>query len=323
MMWYYVWYILTFLCLMLLNAAKRNLKKTLLGPRSSNQLLTCLFTTQAYPLQQQNAIQVTNYESSTDNKPTHTKKKIKATGNNTKKKNVKKSEAIKIVNDTVKSNGDENIIKEISNEVKNQLSSASKLTLPVMKKIKGMESSKAKSRRQSTDIVWPNVSKDDFDTKKKVDQVSVTNRKGQLSGTNNTKAKKKSDPSKKIMETTTSRVSGVINDYETHSLDYSPEVVLIEAEEHFHEQSKFEDIDGSVDQHVCNVEIQGDMAKPLCGNAPGEYFEGPAKYKDGTPGGRLFKEETLAEMDAYLYLGKVSCQPEFEFVILLDGDSGI
>lgn len=322
-MWYYVWYILTFLCLMLLNAAKRNLKKTLLGPRSSNQLLTCLFTTQAYPLQQQSAIQVTNYESSTDNEPTHTKKKIKATGNNTKKKNVKKSEAVKIVNDTVKSNGDENIIKEISNEVKNQLSSASKLTLPVMKKIKGMESSKAKSRRQSTDIVWPNVSKDDFDTKKKVDQVSVTNRKGQLSGTNNTKAKKKSDPSKKIMETTTSRVSGVINDNETHSLDYSPEVVLIEAEEHFHEQSKFEDIDGSVDQHVCNVEIQGDVAKPLCGNAPGEYFEGPAKYKDGTPGGRLFKEETLAEMDAYLYLGKVSCQPEFEFVILLDGDSGI
>ncbi|XP_058961584.2 DNA-directed RNA polymerase, mitochondrial [Pocillopora verrucosa] len=284
--------------------AKRNLKKSLLGPRSSNQLLTCLFTTQAHPLQQQNAIQVTNYESSTDNEPTHTKKKIKATGNNTKKKNVKKSEAVKIVNDTVKSNGDENIIKEISNEVKNQLSSASKLTLPVMKKIKGMESSKAKSRRQSTDIVWPNVSKDDFDTKKKVDQVSVTNRKGQLSGTNNTKAKKKSDPSKKIMETTTSRVSGVINDNETHSLDYSPEVVLIEAEEHFHEQSKFEDIDGSVDQHVCNVEVQGDVAKPLYGNAPGEYFEGPAKYKDGTPGGRLFKEETLAEMDAYLYLGK-------------------
>ena len=236
---------------------------------------------------------------------------------------MKKSEAVKIVNDTVKSNGDENIIKEISNEVKNQLSSASKLTLPVMKKIKGMESSKAKSRRQSTDIVWPNVSKDDFNTKKKVDQVSVTNRKGQLSGTNNTKAKKKSDPSKKIIEMTTSPVSGVINDNETHSLDYSPEVVLIEAEEHFHEQSKFEDIDGSVDQHVCNVEVQGNVAKPLCGNAPGEYFEGPAKYKDGTPGGRLFKEETLAEMDAYLYLGKVSCQPEFEFVILLDGDSGI
>ncbi|PFX31945.1 DNA-directed RNA polymerase, mitochondrial [Stylophora pistillata] len=286
--------------------AKSNLKNTLLRRGSSNQPFIYLFTTQAYPLRQQNAIQITNYVSSTDSKSTsQAKKKIKVTENNAKKRNVKKSEAVKIVNDTVKSNEDENMIKEISNEVKNQLSSASKLTLPLMKKSKGKESSKAKSRRQSTEIVWPNASKDDISSKRKLDQVSVTNQKGKLHVTNKTKAKKKSDPSKTIVDTKISPMSGFISDNETHSLDYSPEAVLIEAEEHFHEQSKFGDIDSSLDQHVCDVEVQRDVAKPLSENASGQYFEGPAKYKDGTPGGRLFKEETLAEMDAYLYLRKV------------------
>lgn len=54
-----------------------------------------------------------------DNELIYIKKKIKVIGNNIKKKNVKKSEVVKIVNDIVKLNGDENIIKEISNEVKN------------------------------------------------------------------------------------------------------------------------------------------------------------------------------------------------------------
>ena len=34
----------------------------------------------------------------------------------------------------------------------------------------------------------------------------------------------------------------------------------------------------------------------------------PKKFREGTVGGRLFEEQTLAEIDGYLYLGKVSCE---------------
>ena len=229
--------------------------------------------------------------------------------NNKKKTNEKSAETVEIVKNNAKSNEVANIVIDINNAVKNQLSSASKLTFPPKKKSKGTENSKTKSKTENAKIVGTNLNNDDINTKGRWDIVSVTNTKEELYGKGKNKAKKKSKTPKTTTEAKTLSVRDSVSDHETHSLDYSPETVLIEAEEDLHEGSKFDDIHGSVDQHVCDVEVQSDVAETHSKDVAGQHFEGPSKYKDGTPGGRLFKEETLAEMDAYLYLGKVSCQP--------------
>lgn len=85
---------------------------------------------------------------------------------------------------------------------------------------------------------------------------------------------------------------------EVHTLDYSPEAVLIAAEEDLADTDK-----GIFVDHALQLKTEAHSK-----NEPEQHSEvsGPGKFKEGTPGGRLFKEETLAEIDAYLYLGKVS-----------------
>ena len=95
---------------------------------------------------------------------------------------------------------------------------------------------------------------------------------------------------------------------EAHPLDFSPESVLIEAEEDLQGDSKFKDthVIDSADVEVESVEDPTLQSKEESHSESeiGQHFK-QRSFKDGTPGGRLFKEETLAEIDAYLYLGKV------------------
>ena len=111
-------------------------------------------------------------------------------------------------------------------------------------------------------------------------------------------------------------IESVGND-EAHPLDYNPEAVLIEAEEdlHLHDgRSRSEDIHECDGQHLADMDSdvdpalfhREDVAKPQAQS--GQHISGSPNrlFREGTPGGRMFKEETLAEMDAYLYLGKVS-----------------
>lgn len=99
---------------------------------------------------------------------------------------------------------------------------------------------------------------------------------------------------------------------EVHTLDYCPEAVLIAAEEDLHGGSQSEGIAVSdlADMDKESVVDHGLQSKTEAHseNEPEQHSEvsGPGKFKEGTPGGRLFKEETLAEIDAYLYLEKVS-----------------
>ena len=95
---------------------------------------------------------------------------------------------------------------------------------------------------------------------------------------------------------------------EAHPLHFCPDAVLIEAEEDLQENSKFKDahVINSIDVEVESVEdltLQSKTGTHIQ-SEPEQHFK-DRSFKDGTPGGRWFKEETLAEIDAYLYLGKV------------------
>lgn len=112
---------------------------------------------------------------------------------------------------------------------------------------------------------------------------------------------------------TSPSIESLDND-EAHSLHFSPEAVLIEAEEDLQGDSEFKDthVIDSADVEVESVEDPTLQSKveSHTESEPGQHFK-DRLFKDGTPGGRLFKEETLAEMDAYLYLGKVGCKLSF------------
>lgn len=99
-----------------------------------------------------------------------------------------------------------------------------------------------------------------------------------------------------------------LNNDEAHPLHFSPDFDFTEVEEDLQGDSKFEDA------HVidlADVEV-GSVEDPTLQSKTGTRIESEPEqhfkdrsFKDGTPGGRWFKEETLAEIDAYLYLGKV------------------
>lgn len=124
-----------------------------------------------------------------------------------------------------------------------------------------------------------------------------------------------------------------------HPLDYSSEAVLVEEEDVPHEKREISDSDHEVDTpHLSNtrkefnsnaydqelditdtrhniseskVETLEDVVvldelDIIAGSSSDDHIQIPKRYQEGTAGGRLFKEQTLAEIDGYLYLGKVS-----------------
>ena len=95
---------------------------------------------------------------------------------------------------------------------------------------------------------------------------------------------------------------------EAHPLHFSPDAVLMEAEEDLQGDSEFKDahVIDSPDVEVESIEDPTLQSKTgtRIKSEPERHFK-DRSFKDGTPGGRWFKEETLAEIDAYLYLGKV------------------
>ena len=104
---------------------------------------------------------------------------------------------------------------------------------------------------------------------------------------------------------------------EEHPLDYSPEAILVEEEEGPHEKTEIKDVDEASASHLANTEKELDI-DPDHGELDGKqdvavvlddldsFSDPPKRYEEGTVGGKLFKEQTLAEIDGYLYLGKVS-----------------
>ena len=112
---------------------------------------------------------------------------------------------------------------------------------------------------------------------------------------------------------------------EEHPLDYSPEAILVDEEEHLHEQTEINNADEASASHSANTEklldtdpdhgdldAKEDVAAVL--DDPDSFSDPhfddsvhtPRRYQEGTVGGKLFKEQTLAEIDGYLYFGKVS-----------------
>lgn len=104
---------------------------------------------------------------------------------------------------------------------------------------------------------------------------------------------------------------------EEHPLDYSPEAILVEEEEDLHEKTEINDVDEASASHLANTEKELDI-DPDRGELDAKedvavvlddldsFSDPPKRYEEGTVGGKLFKEQTLAEIDGYLYLGKVS-----------------
>lgn len=280
------------------------------------------------------------------------KKQSKTTETSKKKKSKKGAKSVEEVKDT-KSNDIKSTVVEVNSTAKKPDATASSQSKSGQQnKTKTTENSKKKNSKKSAKTVEAvkgtnsnkvennvdNVEKRQSSTAKyattdagiQVDSLSFTSQQKQHKekGATKTKIESKSgniskDLSKqKDLDTKFSKASETLpaiesfsND-EAHSLDYSPEAVLIAAEENLHGGSKSKDIGVSdlADMDVGSAVTPGfqSKAESHIESEPEQHFEEhsevsePRTFREGTPGGRLFKEETLAEIDAYLYLGKVS-----------------
>lgn len=114
---------------------------------------------------------------------------------------------------------------------------------------------------------------------------------------------------------------------EDHPLDYSPEALLVDHEEvYLHDKEDASHLVGGsnvleVDPHLGalreqSAEEEVDILDDLEDVTESPFDDSthiPKRYREGTAGGKLFEEQTLAEIDGYLYLGKVgshlTCRP--------------
>lgn len=112
-----------------------------------------------------------------------------------------------------------------------------------------------------------------------------------------------------------------------HPLDYSPEALLVDHEEvYLHDKEDASHLVGGsnvleVDPHLGALREQTaaeevDVLDDLEDVTESPFDDSthiPKRYREGTAGGKLFEEQTLAEIDGYLYLGKVgshlTCRP--------------
>ena len=114
---------------------------------------------------------------------------------------------------------------------------------------------------------------------------------------------------------------------EEDPLDYNLEAILAEGEEDLLWEVQSEDIsviDGPRIASEKELDSDGDLEVEFLNDVDSDVLETrtealgddvtvvddlysvPKKYREGTAGGKLFEEQTLAEIDGYLYLGKVS-----------------
>ena len=112
---------------------------------------------------------------------------------------------------------------------------------------------------------------------------------------------------------------------EDHPLDYSPEALLVDQEEvYLHDKEDASHLVGGssvleTDPHLGGLreqtaEEEVDVLDDLEDVTELPFDESthiPKRYREGTAGGKLFEEQTLAEIDGYLYLGKVGIDLTF------------
>ena len=112
---------------------------------------------------------------------------------------------------------------------------------------------------------------------------------------------------------------------EDHPLDYSPEALLVDHEEvYLHDKEDASHLVGrsnvlETDPHLGGLreqtaEEEVDVLDDLEDATELPFDESthiPKRYREGTAGGKLFEEQTLAEIDGYLYLGKVGIDLTF------------
>lgn len=112
---------------------------------------------------------------------------------------------------------------------------------------------------------------------------------------------------------------------EDHPLDYSPEALLVDHEEvYLHDKEDASHLVGGgnvleTDPHLGGLreqtaEEEVDVLDDLEDVTELPFDESthiPKRYREGTAGGKLFEEQTLAEIDGYLYLGKVGMDSTF------------
>lgn len=280
----------------------------------SNQPSTYFFTTQAFPLRQKVVDSVVKEVSSGEGGQSTPGHKAK---NKTKQKSKKKKDKKNVkTGDTNSKEVDNTVIKQQDSAAskKKSKSTANSKDKKGKKSAKSVEAIKdANSNKDQNNIVH-NVEKKQSSTAKHVttdgeiqtEQLNTDAKVGNIS---------KDLTRQQDLDTTFSKAAATLpaiesydND-EAHPLQFSPDAVLIEAEEDFHGESKFKDtcVSDSADVEVESVEYPAfqSKAETHSESEPGRHLK-DRTFKDGTPGGRLFKEETLAEIDAYLYLGKVS-----------------
>ena len=121
-------------------------------------------------------------------------------------------------------------------------------------------------------------------------------------------------------------LSGVaIARIEDHPLDYSPEALLVDHEEvYLHDKEDASHLVGGsnvleTDPHLGGLREQTaeeevdvlDDLEDVTEFPLDESTHIPKRYREGTAGGKLFEEQTLAEIDGYLYLGKVGMDSTF------------
>lgn len=191
-----------------------------------------------------------------------------------------------------------------SNKVKNDVNNVERKQSVAVKRATGMQ---ADIKLSSTSQLKQHKDKDTTKTNSEYQQSNEERKGGDIS---KDLVKQKDFDTKFSKASETLPVIESLGNDEVHSLDYSSEAVLIAAEEDLHGGSHVSDL---ADMDVGSTGLQSKV-ETHSESEPGQHFEsehsevsGPRTFKEGTPGGRLFKEETLAEIDAYLYLGKVSC----------------
>lgn len=286
----------------------------------SNQPPALLFTTQAFPLHQKIVDSVVKDELSAEGGKSalgnKTKNKTKQSKKKKDKKNTKTGEAVK---DTNSNEVDNTVSKQQDSapskkkQEKKSKSTANNKNKKGKSTAKTVESIKDANVINNQENIVYNIEKKRSSTLKYAAndaKIQTERLNTDTKGRNTLKDHSRqqdlfSDLFSEVAETLV--IESLDND-EAHPLHFSPDAVLMEAEEDLQGDSEFKDAHGieSPDMEVGSIvdpTLQSKTGARIK-SEPEQHFK-DRSFKDGTPGGRWFKEETLAEIDAYLYLGKV------------------
>lgn len=297
----------------------------------SNQLPS-LFSTQTFPLRQNVFDSVVEDESSAkEGKSTQgheTKNKTKKNSKKKKdKKNAKTGEAVRDRNlnevDNTASKQQDSAASKKKKEKKSK-SAANNKTKKGKNSSKAVEAKKDRNSIKDQENIVHNIEKKQSSTTKyattdaeiQTEQPNTPANDGNIS--KDLGRQEHLDDTFSMAAETLPAIESHDN-VEAHPLYFSPDAVLIEAEEDLQRDSKLKYAHVS---DLADVEVESDEDPAFQSKVESRHFK-DRSYKDGTPGGRLFKEETLAEIDAYLYLGKVSLNSESGQVHLSTVESNV